>query len=96
MEDQTVIATETAVLTAPISAGDPEADFLWFKDDREIDADDRHVMAYADGKATLTIKNSVLKDAASYRVEAHNKVGFVETTANLKVYGKGSFGVVLI
>ena len=88
MADITIIAPEEGKLTCKIVGADPEPEIKWFKDTRQISADKKYDMSFTKEVATLTIKDSVLKDAAKYKCEAVNKIGSVDTTATVTVHGR--------
>ena len=77
-----------AVLRCDITPGDPVADVHWFKDSKELYKNKKHRMSYVDDVAILTIAEANMKDSGSYRCEAVNKLGTVETECNLIVQGK--------
>jgi len=85
MKDAKVIAPKAVTLSCDISPGEPKAKCRWFKDAKEVYASKKYVMKYDDDRATLTINDTELVDAATYRCEADNKVGRVETDATLTV-----------
>jgi hypothetical protein len=88
LSDTKVTGGRDVTLRCEIRAGEPRASCRWFKDAKEIYGGSRkHTLAYTDDFATLTIHGAELADAATYRCEADNKVGRVDTQATLTVMG---------
>ena len=88
LKDQTVLKPEPVTLECEISSGKPEAEIHWYKGPKEIKASKKYSMSYAEDIASLTIKPSDTNDSDQYRCEAVNKLGRVETSANITVSGK--------
>ncbi len=88
LTDSTVIAPESAVLEARIKPGDPRATISWYKGPKEVYDGGRCEMTYSSDMAVLVINDAEMADAGKYKCEAYNKVGRVDTTANLTVYSK--------
>ncbi len=86
MNDVLVVAPATATMTCNITPGDPMPKITWSKGSHDIDAGGRYEMTYIDGVATLTIKDTVVKDDSDYKCVAKNKVGSVETSGYLTVH----------
>lgn len=65
----------------------PKADIKWFKDAREISANDQHfkITNKEDGSTTLVISKTEKTDAGSIRCSAQNIHGVAKTEANLIV-----------
>ena len=76
-----------AVLKCDITPGDPVADVHWFKDSKELYKGRKYSMSYVDDVASLTIAEPTVSDGGSYRCEATNKLGTVETDCSLVVQG---------
>lgn len=76
-----------AVLKCDITPGDPVADVHWFKDSKELYKGRKYSMSYVNDVALLTIAEPTVKDSGSYRCEAVNKLGTVETDCSLVVQG---------
>jgi len=61
---------------------------MWrFKNGAEIKATAKCVMSVDKDLVTLTIKDTDLKDAATYKCEASNKLGTVNTECTVEVQG---------
>ena len=88
LKDAKVTAPKEVTLKAEISPGEPRAAIHWYKDAKEIYASRKHTMKYTENVAELTIHTTELNDSATYRCEADNKVGRVETQGTLTVMGK--------
>ena len=88
LEDLKVIAPAKAVFKCKIEKGKPKAKISWYKDNKEIYASNKCLMSYEDNEASLSIAPSELMDAGTYRCEAVNKLGRVETEAKLTVHCK--------
>ena len=88
MQPVTVVAPKEAKMTAMISAGEPPSKIRWYKNTTELHSGPRYEMEYVNDEATLTIDRSEFDDAATYRCEAANRMGRVETEAALTVYGE--------
>ena len=86
LSPKTVVSPNTATFECDIAPGKPEADIHYFKDNKEITAGDKYNMSNEDEVVTLEILESDLDDAAVYKVTASNKLGKVETEANLTVH----------
>lgn len=73
-----------------IVAGEPKPEVKWYKDSKEIQANDKHFVQtqQADGTARLTIKTAELGDAGQFRCEAKNAAGTAKTEAPLTVSRK--------
>uniref|UniRef100_A0A914WDR8 Muscle M-line assembly protein unc-89 n=1 Tax=Plectus sambesii TaxID=2011161 RepID=A0A914WDR8_9BILA len=68
--------------------GTPMPEIKWFKDNKEIKANDAHFKTekFDDGTARLTIKEAVNADAGNFRCEATNPAGAARTDAPLTVH----------
>ena len=91
LHDVTVIAGQQAKLKCQLSKGDPAASMRWLKDNRELPKNKKYTISYSDAEATLLIDDTQLSDAGSFRFEASNKLGRVETQCSLAVKGDFSF-----
>ena len=85
LEDMKVTAPKMATLRCDILAGDPAPRIHWYKNNKEIYASRKYSMKYEDSTATLTITDTNMTDNATYTCEADNKVGRVDTQADLLV-----------
>jgi hypothetical protein len=90
MKDVTVVSPAEAVLDCDMEPGTPEAEVRWYKGGSQITPSDKYEMTYKDKMAELKIKNSEPKDAATYKCEASNIIGTVDTSAKVTVHGKSS------
>ncbi len=88
MKDVLVVAPATATLTCNLKPCEPVPKITWSKGARDIDAGGRYEMTFADGVATLTIKDTEAKDDSDYKCTATNKVGKAEANAYLTVHSK--------
>ena len=88
LDDQTVVSPKEAVLQCMISAGSPSAQIHWYRDSREIRESSKYEMSYMGEIAQLVIHPTEPHDAATYRVEAANKIGRVQSEATLDVQSK--------
>ena len=62
-----------------LSPAIPRQPFNGFNNDnKEVYASTKHQMSYDEGKASLSISTSEIKDAGKYKFEAANKLGRVE------------------
>ncbi|CAH1802732.1 unnamed protein product [Owenia fusiformis] len=83
LKETSVSAPKDATMTCEIDSGKPKADIRWFKDAKEVYKSRRHEMSYSAKTASLTIYDTEPSDAASYKCEASNPLGLVDTTARL-------------
>ena len=86
-----IIAPEEAHLECDIDIGDPPAKLVWYKDNKEIRPGGKYTIEYGDEIATLVIRDTTTSDAGSYRCEAANKLGRVETECTMVVQSKWQY-----
>ena len=86
--DMEIIAPEEAHLECDIDIGDPPAKLVWYKDNKEIRPGGKYTIEYGEEIATLVIRDTTTSDAGSYRCEAANKLGRVETECTMVVQSK--------
>ena len=84
MADQEVTLGQTLTLKTNIY-GRPKADVQWLKDQKPLAASDRVKIERTDDECSLTITNIKEEDMGAYTLSAKNKVGKVDTVANVKV-----------
>ena len=88
-----VILNETVHLKCPASAN-PPPQITWYKDGEEMHFDDYNDengrIQIVDEGRLLIIRQSDVKDTATYTCVARNSVGEGEMTYNLKVQGETS------
>ncbi len=83
-----IIAPEEAHLECDIDLGDPEAKLIWYKDNKEVRPSAKHTLDYMDEVAALMIRETSTADAGTYRCEAANRLGRVETECRMVVQGE--------
>lgn len=81
-----MVAPNSAVLECRIDLGEPEAKVRCFKDTKEIYSGTKYQIAIDGESVKLVVSNTELTDASKYKCEAANKVGKVETAAQLTVH----------
>ena len=62
-----------------------------FKNGKELKASAKYVMSIDNESATLSFKDVDLTDAGTYKCEASNKLGRVQTECKLDVQGMNRF-----
>lgn len=68
-----------------IDLGTPTADVTWERQGRTIRPNERVFSAISGHQVVLTIKNCSLEDVGTYTVRASNKLGTVESQADLTI-----------
>lgn len=96
MQDQKVHADSPVTFQVNIS-GQPKPKLQWYHDDEEIHSDDDNfvISKNLDGSAALTIANASPSAEGTYKVVASNKLGCVESDAELIVLIKPEFEQIL-
>ena len=85
-KDLTVVAPNSAVLECRIEPGEPEPKVRCFKDNKELYNGAKYQIDIEGESVKLVVSNTELADASKYRCEAANKLGKVETAAQLTVH----------
>ena len=88
LQNQTVVASETAKFLAKVKPGEPRADITWSKNGKQLSPDGKkYKVAYDEQVVLLEIATCESSDAAEYSLVAANKVGKVSSQATLTVHG---------
>jgi len=85
LADKTTKAQKETTLQCKIAGGEPQASIHWYKDAKELYDGKRYHLTYAKDVATLSFADSAASDSATYRCEAVNKLGRVDTECKLTV-----------
>ncbi|XP_060875327.1 obscurin isoform X5 [Metopolophium dirhodum] len=80
----------TAILEAKV-IGDPLPDIFWFKNDEEIQENERIKCMFEDDIAAIVIKNVEVEDEGEYKVFAKNELGSDTETINLLIKAAPKF-----
>ncbi|KAE9543197.1 hypothetical protein AGLY_003108 [Aphis glycines] len=80
----------TAILEAKV-IGDPQPDIIWFKNDEEIQENERIKFMFEDEIAAIVIKNVEVEDEGEYKVFAKNDLGSDTETINLLIKAAPKF-----
>jgi len=80
----------TAILEAKV-IGDPLPDIFWFKNDEEIQENERIKCMFEDDIAAIVIKNVEVEDEGEYKVFAKNELGSDSETINLLIKAAPKF-----
>lgn len=72
-------------LLCEIDLGSPTAEVTWERQGRSVRTNDRVKSTITDHRVLLTIDDCNVEDVGSYKVRASNKLGTVETEANIDV-----------
>jgi len=80
----------TAILEAKV-IGDPLPDIFWFKNDEEIQENERIKFMFEDDIAAIVIKNVEVEDEGEYKVFAKNELGSDSETINLLIKAAPKF-----
>ena len=86
LEGFTVKEGQSAIFVVRFN-GSPQCTVQWFKDGREIQPKEgsNFEVHVSDNEATFTIHRVYLEDSGRYSVKVTNQLGFVESSATLKV-----------
>ena len=95
IQDETIVSPEDAILDCEIRPGDPKAAIHWYKDTKEIYKNKKYDVTYQEDIAELTVKGSEPSDTGTYRCEAVNKIGKVQTEAKLTIISRLLFLYIL-
>lgn len=69
--------------------GKPQPTVEWFKDEKPVEVDDKHVKVDFDGDvSTLTIKDTTIDDEGDYKCVVTNELGSTSTVAEVLVNEK--------
>jgi len=85
LSDRTAKAQKETTLQCKIDAGEPPASIHWYKDNKELYEGKRYHLTFTKDVATLRFADSVVNDSGTYRCEAVNKLGRVNTECKLTV-----------
>jgi len=87
LQDVQVTASDRVPLTCQIYLGRPRAKVQWYRNDKKIFAGDKYeITTDEDGETmSLVIAEATVKDSATYRCKASNKVGKVHTECDVEV-----------
>jgi len=85
LSDTTAKAQKETTLQCKVDAGEPPASIHWYKDNKELYEGKRYHLAFTKDVATLRFADSVVNDSGTYRCEAVNKLGRVNTECKLTV-----------
>ena len=85
LADKTAKAQKETTLQCKISGGEPTSSIHWYKDNKELYDGKRYHLSYAKDDATLKFADSTVGDSGTYRCEAVNKLGRVDTECKLTV-----------
>jgi len=91
LADKTAKAQKETTLQCKIAAGEPAASMHWYKDNKELYQGKRYQLAYDKDVATLRFADTTVNDSGTYRCEAVNKLGRVDTECKLAVECKSFF-----
>ncbi|XP_060852350.1 obscurin isoform X3 [Rhopalosiphum padi] len=80
----------TAILEAKV-IGDPLPDIIWFKNDEEIQENERIKFMFEDEISAIVIKNVEVEDEGEYKVLAKNDLGSDTETINLLIKAAPKF-----
>ena len=85
LSDGTSKAGTETTMKCRIDGGEPRASMHWYKDNKELYDGKRYRLTYDQDVATLRFTDTGVTDAGTYRCEAANKLGRVETECKLTV-----------
>ena len=87
LNDVTVTSPEAAVLSCGVNLGEHKAKVTWYQNGKEL-TDSRADMTVKDGRVTLTLADTKVKDTADYKVVVDNKLSKVDSKCKLNVLCK--------
>jgi len=85
LADKTTKAQKETTLQCRIAGGDPVAAVHWYKDNKELYDGKKYRLKYDKDVATLSFADTSVNDSGTYRCEAVNKLGRVDTECKLTV-----------
>ena len=87
LNDVTVTSPEVAKLTCSMNLGEPKAKITWYKNGKVFD-DNKAESKIEEQMVSLTLNDTKVKDAGTFKVVAENKRGKVESSCELTVLRK--------
>ena len=85
LTDRTIEASKETTLKCKISSGEPAAEIHWYKDNKELYHGKKYQLSYTKDVATVQFRDTGVSDGGTYRCEAVNKLGRVDTEAKITV-----------
>ena len=85
LADKTTKAKTETTLQCKIDGGDPVATIHWYKDSKELYDGKKYHLTYDKDVAILRFADTTVNDSGTYRCEAVNKLGRVDTDCKLAV-----------
>ena len=96
LSDKSTKAQTETTLQCKISAGEPPASIHWYKDNKELYDGKRYRLTFDKDVAAIRFADSTVNDSGTYRCEAANKLGRVDTECKLTVECKLLLSMVFI